>query len=126
VIIRLPFPSASLFPNRLRGSFRKTIDAKQTQRDAGFYAAMEAQKSLDSLGGGYIPLSLLFLMPDKRHRDTDNMLAASKWLLDGVAKGLGIDDKQFRPILVDWTHGSKPGALIVAVGVTIVSSQVIS
>ena len=118
MIVKLPFPDASLFPNRMRGSFRKTIDAKQTQRDAGFYAAIEAQKSLDSLGDGYIPLSLLFLVPDKRHRDTDNMLAAAKWLLDGVAKGLGVDDKQFKPILVDWAHGAKPGALVVTVGAT--------
>jgi crossover junction endodeoxyribonuclease RusA len=123
MIIHLPFPDATLFPNRIRGSFRKTVAAKQAARDAGH---MLARLSGTMKGReGFIPLSLLFLTPDKRHRDTDNMLAASKWLLDGVAAGLGINDKQFKPILVDWAHGHKPGALIAAVGVTIVSSQVI-
>lgn len=72
---------------------------------------------------GYIPLSLLYLTPDKRHRDCDNMLAASKALLDGVALAMGIDDKRFKPVMVDWAHGpDKVGALIVAVGVEMVQA----
>jgi crossover junction endodeoxyribonuclease RusA len=121
VIIRLPFPHASLFPNRKNGKdYHATLAAKQKQKEDGFYAtkAVGAFKDHD----GYIPISLLYLTPDKRHRDCDNMLAASKALLDGVASALGIDDKCFRPILVDWAHGpDKVGALIVAVGVQITS-----
>lgn len=51
------------------------------------------------------------------------MLAASKALLDGVALAMGIDDKRFKPVMVDWAHGpDKVGALIVAVGVEMVQA----
>jgi crossover junction endodeoxyribonuclease RusA len=123
MIIKLPFPDASLFPNRMRGSFHNSTDAKQKQRDAAFYITKAAGAYKPE--SGHIPLSLLFVMPDKRNRDCDNMLAASKWLLDGMAKALGIDDKRFKPLLVDWVHGSAPGALIAAVGVSIVSSHAV-
>jgi len=54
-------------------------------------------------------------MPDKRQRDIDNCLAASKSLLDGMADALQVNDKFFRPIEIDWVEGKKPGALIVEI-----------
>ena len=121
MIIRLPFPAAELFPNRKNGKhWGATNWIKAQQIDAGYFATKAAGSFKDR--DGYIPLSLLYLTPDKRHRDCDNMLAASKALLDGLASALGVDDKRFKPILVDWAHGpDKVGALIVAVGVQISS-----
>ncbi len=120
-VIRLPFPAACLFPNRRNGThWSKTASERTKQHEAGYYATMQAKGSY-SPPDGPIPLSLLFLTPDKRKRDADNMLAASKALLDGMAYALGVDDSRFRPILVDWTQGPKGGALIAAVGVSIVS-----
>jgi hypothetical protein len=121
IVIRLPFPHPSLFPNRKNGKdYHATISAKQKQKDDGFYATKAAGSF--AAPDGYIPLSLLYLTPDKRHRDCDNMLAASKALLDGVALALGIDDKRFKPILIDFALGpDKVGALIAAVGVQISS-----
>jgi crossover junction endodeoxyribonuclease RusA len=121
LIVKLPFPAPSLFPNRKNGKdYHATLGAKQKQKDDGFYATKAAGSY--SAPAGHIPLSLLYLTPDKRHRDCDNMLAASKALLDGVALALNIDDKRFKPILVDWAHGpDKVGALIVGVGVQISS-----
>jgi hypothetical protein len=85
-----------------------------------YYSTLKAGVFEDK--GGNIPISLLFMTPDKRKRDADNMLAASKSLLDGVAQALKVDDSRFKPILVDWVHGEpKVGALVVAVGVQIVS-----
>jgi crossover junction endodeoxyribonuclease RusA len=52
-------------------------------------------------------------MPDKRHRDADNCLAASKAGLDGVADALIVDDKRFQPITIYRVSGEKPGSLIV-------------
>lgn len=128
MIIRLPFPAAELFPNRKNGKhWGATNDAKECQKWDAFIATKAASNTNPlALGkfqdGQNIPLLLLYLTPDKRHRDCDNMLAASKALLDGVALALGIDDKRFKPITVDWAHGpDKVGALIVAVGVTMVS-----
>lgn len=117
LIVRLPFPAAELFPNRKNGKhWGATNRVKGQQHDAAYYAtkAAGAFKATD----GHIPLSLLFLTPDKYHRDADNMLSASKALIDGMAQALGVDDSRFRPILVDWCKGpDKVGALIAGVGV---------
>lgn len=119
MIVKLPFPSPALFPNRRNGThWSKTAAERTFQHEAGYYATMQAKGSY-SPPDGPIALSLLFLTPDKRKRDADNMLAASKALLDGMAYALGVDDSRFKPILVDWQPGPKGGALLVAVGAEI-------
>jgi len=117
IVIRLPFPHASLFPNRKNGHhWSKTNDIKESQKSHAYYATKGAGSFVAP--DGDIPISLLFLTPDKRKRDADNMLAASKALIDGMAAALGVDDSRFRPVLVDWCKGpDKVGALIVGVGV---------
>jgi crossover junction endodeoxyribonuclease RusA len=120
MIIKLPFPAKELFPNKKNGKhWGATVAIKNNQKKHGYYVTRAAGTFEDK--GGNIPLSLLYLTPDKRHRDCDNMLAASKALLDGVAAALGVDDKRFKPILIDWVLGPKEGGLIVAVGVQIKS-----
>lgn len=119
IIIRLPFPDPSLFPNRRNGQhWGATAAVKTAARDGAYYATKQAMKDYKPQEGP-IPLSLLFLTPDRRRRDTDGMLSAAKHGLDGVAAALGIDDSRFSPILVDRALGPKGGALIVAVGVQI-------
>jgi len=123
LIIRLPFPDAALFPNRKNGKHWTTTSAiKTAQNKDSFYIT---KASMNAVGpqewSDHIPLSLTYIMPDKRHRDMDNCLAASKAILDGMADALGVNDKRFKPILIDWVHGDKEGALIAAVGVSIVS-----
>jgi len=117
LIIRLPFPHPDLFPNRKNGKhFRATLEIKQKQKDEGFFATKAAGSF--NAPDGYIALSLLYLTPDRRHRDMDNMLAASKALLDGMALALNVDDKRFKPIFIDWEYNpEKVGALYAAVGV---------
>lgn len=66
---------------------------------------------------GYIPLSLVFITRTERRTDLDNMLAACKPMLDGVALALGIDDSRFAPIVLDRGGLAKPGAVVVGIGV---------
>lgn len=40
-------------------------------------------------------LSLLFVAPDRRRYDRDNLIARMKAAIDGIADGLGIDDNLF-------------------------------
>lgn len=121
MIIKLPFPAACLFPNRKNGThFRKTLDVKEKQKADAYFLTKQAAAGYVA-PDGYIALSLLFLTPDKRVRDLDNMLAASKALIDGMARALGVDDSRFKPVLVDWVHGSNGGSMVAAVGVQIVS-----
>jgi len=123
MVIRLPFPAAALFPNRKNGThWTKTKAVKDAQRLAGVICTKEAMQDRPATKKWpeFIPLSLVYMLPDKRKRDADNMLAASKALLDGMAEALGVDDSRFRPVLVDWIPGQpKVGALVVAVGVQI-------
>lgn len=126
MIIRLPYPDPVLFPNRRNGhSYHKTHAAKVKARDGAFWATKEVCKAFSD-HGGYIALSLLFIAPDKRRRDWDGLVGAFKACQDGVASALGVDDHRFKPVLVDWIQGGKPGCVVVAVGVQIVSSTQIA
>tara|TARA_R110000868_G_scaffold211993_2_gene462013 strand:- start:1464 stop:1850 length:387 start_codon:yes stop_codon:yes gene_type:complete len=124
MIIKLPFPAAELFPNRKNGKhWTATNEVKEVQKCLAYAYTKQAMVAAQTdFGNGNIPLSLVYLTPDKRKRDIDNMLAASKALLDGMAQALGVDDSRFKPILVDWVQGPKGGGLIAAVGISIVSS----
>ena len=126
MIISMEFPPACLFPNRKNGAhWTTTKNAKEVARIRAVEATKQAtQREFD--GVGTIPLSIVFVAPDGRHRDLDNCLAAAKAQLDGMADALGVNDKRFRPILLDYIRGDAPGAMLVAVGVQIISSQVIA
>lgn len=113
--LELPFPPASLNPNNKSGrhwaetnavkvSYRQTCWALTAQAARG-YVAPE----------GDVALKLTFVQPPNRHRsDADNLLAAMKSGLDGVAAALKIDDSRFEPVTISRRHG-KPGAVIVEV-----------
>jgi hypothetical protein len=48
-------------------------------------------------------------------------LSAAKHVLDGIAMAIGVDDSRFSPLLIDMAPSAKPGAMIVAVGVSLTS-----
>lgn len=127
VIIRLPFPDKALAPNRANGKhWGATHEKRQVQKDAAYWLTKKAAGSFIA-PDGYIPVSLLYLTPDKRHRDMDGLLSSSKALLDGVALALGVDDSRFKPILIDFVRGpDKVGALICAVNVAMTLPGVIA
>ena len=125
MIVSLPFPDASLFPNRKNGKhWTVTKEIKRLARECAVKATEHAYGTF-SQHDGTIPISIVFVGPDGRHRDLDNCLAAAKPQIDGIADALGVNDRLFRPILVDYIKGDAPGAMIVAIGVQIVSSHVI-
>jgi crossover junction endodeoxyribonuclease RusA len=125
VIVKLPFPDPSLFPNRKNGKHWSATHAAKTEAHFVAYACAKQRMAGFSDKGGPIPLSVVFMPPDGRRRDLDNMLAAMKPALDGIADAMGIDDKRFRPILIDVGEVAKPGAVVIGVGVQIVTSGVI-
>lgn len=123
MILRLPFPSSALLPNRNKGQhWAKTAALKAATRDGAYYITKQHMGDYKPPEGN-IALSLLFLTPDKRKRDLDGMLSSAKHALDGIAQALGVDDSRFKPILVDAVLGPKGGALIAAVGVEIRSGM---
>jgi crossover junction endodeoxyribonuclease RusA len=100
-------------PNNKNGKhWAATHKVKTQYKEDCFYLTKVGGKDFIN-DGKEIRVTLMYFMPDKRHRDVDNLLAASKAGLDGVAQALGVDDKFFQPISVYRFPGEKPGLLIV-------------
>ena len=123
MIIRLPWPDSKLMPNKAKGrGWAGLARIRTEQKEAASLCTMAAiQTTGPQKWTGNIPLSLVYMAPDKRHRDLDNLLAASKSIIDGMAHALGVDDSRFKPILVDSVAVGGEGCLMAAVGITIVS-----
>ena len=116
--VELPWPDASLAPNRKNGRHWSGVHAAKVRRLADArcltLAAMQAQ--------GYVPppgklaLTITFHAPDKRRRDLDNLLAAMKPDLDGVSCALGVDDQFFEPLTLCRGAVRKPGCVVLEMG----------
>ena len=115
--VELDFPASELFPNRAKGQhWAATYKHKAVAREAAMLLTTQAKnKAKWQWNNNPLEVHLTFEMPDKRHRDIDNCLAASKSALDGVADALGVNDKFFNPICIFRKQGEKPGKLIVEV-----------
>ena len=96
--IMLPWPDPILNPN-VKVHWAAKRDAKDASRDAAFYLARNTGITLDPQK--HYTVNLVFCPPDNRSRDLDNALGAAKWILDGMCRALGINDKMIRPI-PDW------------------------
>ena len=113
----LPFPDPKLNPNRSKGlHWGATSALRKKARQDGFYAAREAMGGIvkKSLAEN-IPITITFVQPDKRIRDRDNLLSASKSAIDGIALALEINDNKFNPVTIKREYGKKPGCVIVEI-----------
>ena len=81
----------------LKNSLHFVLYAQKAKAQAR-QAAYLLSGSLNYTGGG---LKITFFTPDNRKRDLDNLLAAMKPALDGMARAIGVDDALFRPLLID-------------------------
>lgn len=95
-----PWPPKELNPNS-RLFWRAKNPVKRAYRDQGYYGTKvvtltEAQQDEP------IACLITYHPPDKRHRDIDNLLAACKPLIDGMSDRLGINDRNIRPVTIDF------------------------
>ena len=88
----LPWPSPALSPNA-RTHWRRRAEAVRRYRAACGWAATAA--GLRKIEADRLAVTVTFCPPDSRRRDTDNMLAAIKSGLDGLADVLGVDDSNW-------------------------------
>jgi len=93
----LPWPPKELSPNASL-HWSKKAKKKKEYREVCWVLTLEAK--LEVTGDGKIPMEITFYPPDKRHRDADNMVAALKSGLDGVADALKVNDKRFLPTFI--------------------------
>ena len=97
--IELPFPPASLFPNKSNGKHwaTKHADKVKARDDAVIVARIAAKRVGFVAVDTTYPVVVTFEV-NRDNKDLDGMLSASKPLIDGVATGIGVNDKRFRPM----------------------------
>lgn len=108
--VELAFPPADLSPNA-RKDRRGLTSLRSAYKSDSYYLTKVAARGWKAPAEN-VPLAITFVQPDMRHRDVDNMLASCKAALDGFALALGVDDRVFRPLTINWTRGKAPGAVI--------------
>jgi hypothetical protein len=62
-----------------------------------------------------VPLSITFHPKTKKTPDLDNCLSWCKHGLDSVAKAMGVNDRQFRPITIDIGEPVRGGSVEIEV-----------
>lgn len=97
--INLPWPDSALSPNA-RNRWGKINARKKQRADAKLIAGKPPE-------GRHMIIT--FCPPDKRNRDLDNCLAMMKGAIDGLCDAWGVNDKEFRPITIDWGNVTKGG-----------------
>lgn len=95
--LRLPFPAKELSPNA-RLHWAKVAKVKKAHRAEAYYTALPFRGIYT--GDEKLRLELTFFKPTRRAMDMDNLLARMKAGLDGIADGLGINDRIFDPVVV--------------------------
>ena len=99
-MIVLPWPNKTLSPNA-RPSWRALWKAKRSAQLESwalakvFKNSQEWNNCIGNWDGQKIPVHIFVYPPSLARRDEDNLLASLKAALDGVAKGLGVDDNRF-------------------------------
>jgi len=91
-VIELPWPAKELNPN-VKCHWSKKAKAAKAYKEVSYYLTKKHEKP--KFKEGPIWLEVLFVPPDKRRRDQDNLIASIKSLLDGVALAWEVDDSRF-------------------------------
>ena len=108
-MIELPFPAKDLWPNSRPHWAAKARAVKKAR--AWAYTATLAAKVPKPEGRMHIRL---LVHPRTANRpDADNVIAACKALLDGMAEALGVDDSTFNAPTVVFCMPAKGGRLFV-------------
>ena len=111
MIITLPWPDRHLSPNA-RLTWRSKMIYTAMARDIGFSAARQVFTPGESAPlTGELRVTYHIYPPNKHSRDEDNLLSNLKGVLDGVAKGLEIDDKEFHGAVCVWHEPEPPGRI---------------
>lgn len=106
--IILSYPNKSLSPNRSNGKhWSNTRAIKQIARNEAYMVTKSLMRGETPMTDEKTSIEITFIQKDKRNRDLDNLLAASKATIDGVAMALGIDDKNFEPITLKRGYGTE-------------------
>lgn len=111
ITVQLPWPPAVLNPN-YRSHWAPKAKAVRMARAHTAWLVLE--QSRKKPGWAKAAISLTFCPPNKRRRDLDNLIAASKAIFDGIADAIGLDDQHFIPTF-RMADPVKGGAVLVTI-----------
>lgn len=94
--IELPWPPRSLSPNARKHRMAVARDKKRYREDCAWSTIAAGVRRIVAPG---LRVHITFVPPNARTRDRDNMLAAIKAGLDGVADVVGIDDSRWELVI---------------------------
>lgn len=97
-VVFLPWPPKELSPNATL-HWAKKMKFKKSYRMLAWGLSLEAKLEAPQ-GDDKFGVEITFYPPDRRHRDADNMVAAIKAGLDGVADALNVNDRRFLPSFI--------------------------
>lgn len=124
LIVTLAWPDPHLNPNRSAGMhWSATANLRKNAKASANFLTAKAMRQAGTVkeAGGTksspVALTITFIQPDRRARDRDNLLAALKPSLDGVAQALGINDSEFEPVTIKREYGPKPGSVMVEIAI---------
>lgn len=112
--IEIGWPSPKLSPNA-RVHFMEAHRFKKAAKDTAFWltrAALGHSKWFDT-GAVNVRLTA-HPIKGKVRPDADNLIASHKATLDGIALGLGVDDKSFNAPSIDWADPVPNGKIIIS------------
>lgn len=89
----MPWPAMRELSPNWRGHWAGKARAKKRLRAAWAAAALE--QGARKIDAAALTVRLVFVPPDLRARDLDNLLASCKAGLDGLADVLGVDDSKW-------------------------------
>lgn len=92
--ITFPWPPAVLSPNARVHWSVKSKAVKALRRICHLLTLEAGIRGVDWEGD--IHLWIDYYPPDRRARDQDNMISASKAIFDGLADAMSVNDKRFR------------------------------
>lgn len=111
----LPYPAKALWPNGRAHHQAKAREAKK-HRQWGYNTAMAGGRV--AFAPDAFPLRVRITVhakPKGPLPDRDNVSAAAKSLLDGIADWIGVDDKHFAAPVVEFAE-PRNGRFIVEIG----------
>jgi crossover junction endodeoxyribonuclease RusA len=95
IAIDLPWPNSALSPNARIHWRPKAAIAKTSRQHAIWLARAAGIRANDPDIPERLTVTAIFMPPDNRRRDLDNMLASMKPALDGISYAIGVDDSKW-------------------------------
>lgn len=111
--LQLPFPPSELSPNK-RLHWGSIAKAKANFRAKCNLLTRDQHPEKAKYGQDF-DLTMVFVPPDRRHYDRDNLIARMKSGLDGMCDALGIDDIQFMSVTASLSRDSLGGFVQVSI-----------